>query len=93
MAYLALEILCNLLEDVEVGLKIVRLLADEQQHVLLHLSAKDLRRGLLREFGHQWQPVRHDKLLHCFDLNVVGHISSTFVKLPQNTRHSIETCS
>ena len=88
-AYLALEILCNLLEGVEVWLKGARCLSDKQQHMILHVAAKDFRGSFLSEFRHQRQPVAHNKLLHCLDADALRHVRTAFVELPQNTRQPI----
>jgi len=51
-SYLALETPCNLLEDIKVGLKAIGLLADEQQHMILHVAAEDFSCRFLSEFSH-----------------------------------------
>ena len=80
-SYLALETLCDLLENVKVRLKAIGCLADEQQHMVLHVAAKDFRRRFLSEFSHQWQTVCHHKLLYRFSTDAIGHVRPAIVKL------------
>ena len=79
--YLSLEVGRHGLEDVDVLLEVVRLLADKQQEVSLDVSAKDLLSRLLSELSHQGEPFGGDEVFDGRFREVRGQVDATLVKL------------